>query len=314
MRNGKKTTKPARKIQNWLEYNEALVNRGDITFWFREEALQKWNHKNVGHRRGRPFIYSDSAIETLLLVREYFHLTYWSTEGLGRGMFAMLNVQESGVPDYTSLCKRAKTINIAAKIHKRTGHIDVLVDSTGLKVFGEGDWKMRTHGKSKRRTWRKIHLALDEKMQKIYAVDLTPNSVHDADAVKGLLNQIPDQIGKFYGDGGYDKWKVYGSLADRDIVPIIPPQHNAKITQHGNSRKPRLARDEAIRAIHRKGRSAWKREVGYHRRSLVETAMFRLKTIFGDRLKNRLPETQKTEAQLKCKILNYFTQLGLPKY
>ena len=143
---------------------------------------------------------------------------------------------------------------------------------------------------------------------------LTENSGHDADQVKPLLNQVDRPVKKFYGDGAYDKWKVYDQLAEGAVTPIIPPQHNAKIKQHGNAAAEPLARDEAIRGMRRQGRAGWKREIGYHRRSLGETAMYRMKTCFGNVLKNRKLPTQKTEARIRSKILNKFTRLGLPKF
>ena len=161
---------------------------------------------------------------------------------------------------------------------QKLGKTDVVVDSTGLKVFGEGEWKVKKHGWAKHRTWRKLHLAVDPETQEIVADDLTDNATEDAAEVLELLKKVPNKVGKFYGDGAYDKWKVYGELAKRKIAPVIPPRCNAKIKQHGNSKLPPLPRDEAIRDIRKFGRSGWKKRIGYHRRSLAETAMFVLKT------------------------------------
>ena len=143
---------------------------------------------------------------------------------------------------------------------------------------------------------------------------MTENSCADADQAAPLLAQTKGKINAFSGDGAYDQWKVYETLAERKIKPIIPPRRNAKIKRHGNANDPRLPRDEAIREIRRKGRKAWKNDIGYHRRSLAETAMYRMKCCFGDHLKNRLIPNQKTEARLRSKILNKFTHLGLPKF
>jgi hypothetical protein len=305
--------KASYKITNWRKYNESLVQRGSITFWFDEDVVQQWSHLNDTPKVGRPFTYSNLAIECLLTLRELFRLPYRQTEGLGRSLAHLMQVELS-IPDFTSLAKRAAKLNISLTLSKRTGPIEVVVDSTGLKVFGEGEWKMRTHGKSKRRTWRKLHLAINPATQEIEAEVLTENSGHDADQVPDLLDQIPQPITTFYGDGAYDKWKVYHELAEQDIQPIIPPQHNAKIKQHGNSAHPPLPRDEAIRGIRLLGRKVWKQQIGYHRRSLAETAVHRIKTIFGGVLKNRLLPNQRTEARLRCRILNRFTQLGLPKF
>ena len=305
--------KKSYKITNWKKYNASLVQRGSITFWFDEDVVRQWSHLNDTPKVGRPYSFSDIAIECLLTLRELFHLPYRQTEGLARSLAQLMGVSLP-IPDYTSLAKRAAKLNVSLSVAKRKGSIDVVVDSTGLKVFGEGEWKTRQHGKSKRRTWRKLHLVVNPQTQEIVAEVLTENSSHDADQVPDLLDQVSQPVAAFYGDGGYDKWKVYRELADHGIQPIIPPQHNAKIKQHGNSADPPLPRDEAIRGIRLQGRKEWKRQIGYHRRSLAETAVHRFKTIFGGALKNRLLQNQRTESRLRCRILNRFTQLGLPAF
>jgi hypothetical protein len=173
---------------------------------------------------------------------------------------------------------------------------------------------MRKHGKSKRRTWRKLHLAVNPDTHEIEAETLTENGCDDASQVDGLLDQVAGKTDAFYGDGAYDQRKVYETLQKRGIRAIIPPRRNAKIWQHGNSGSRPLTRDAAIREIRRCGRRRWKEGVGYHRRSLSETAMYRMKCCFGDHLKNREIENQRTETRLRSKILNKFTQLGLPKF
>lgn len=307
------TRKGTYKITNWSEYNESLVQRGSITYWFSDDVLAEWNHANQTPRVGHPFVYSDRAIECLLSLRELFRLPYRQTEGLARSLAGLMEV-DVAIPDYTSLAKRAATLRISLDISRHTGPIDVVVDSTGLKVFGEGEWKVRTHGKSKRRTWRKLHLTVNPDTQEIEAEVLTENSGHDADQVDAQLNQVGGRIRRFYGDGSYDPWKVRETLTKRGIKQIIPPRHDAKIKRHGNRKERPLPRDQAIRDIRRLGRSGWKEMIGYHRRSLAETAMYRMKCCFGNWLKNRDLTNQRTESRLRSKILNRFTRLGLPKF
>jgi hypothetical protein len=305
------TAKGCYKVTNWRDYNESLVQRGDVTFWFDEDVIDAWEHDNHEPKVGRPFTYSDMAVECLLTLRELFRLPYRQTEGLGRSLVKLMQVDVT-IPDYSSLAKRAAKLGILLSVTARRGPIDVVVDSTGLKVFGEGEWKMRKHGKSKRRTWRKLHLTVNPATQEIEAEVLTENSEHDADQVDGLLDQVNGLVAAFYGDGAYDQWKVYDSLSDRAVRPIIPPRRNAKIKQHGNAHQTPLVRDEAIRRIRHIGRNQWKEEIGYHLRSLAETAMYRMKCCFGDKLKNRKLPNQRAEVRLRSKILNRFTQLGLP--
>jgi hypothetical protein len=305
--------KSSYKITNWKKYNESLVQRGSITFWFSEDVIDQWEHANEEPKVGHPFVYSDIAIESLLALRELFRLPYRQTEGLGRSLAQLMQVDVS-IPDYTSLAKRAAKMEVSLAVAGGTGSIDVVVDSTGLKVFGEGEWKTRKHGVSKRRTWRKLHLAVNPKTQEIEAEVLTENSGHDADQVEELLDQVDAPVNAFYGDGAYDQWKVYETLDEQEIKPIIPPRHNAKIKQHGNSSESPLPRDEAIREIRHVGRKRWKESIGYHRRSLAETAMYRMKCCFGNKLKNRRLPNQRTEARLRSRILNQFTRLGLPLF
>ena len=184
-----------------------------------------------------------------------------------------------------------------------------------MKIFGEGEWKVRTHGKSKRRTWRKLHVGLDPHSGEIQAAALTPNSISDGEMVMPLLEQIEQPLQRFAADGSYDKRKVYEYLHQHapQAEVLIPPRKNAHIWQHANTKAERLARDENLRSIRRQGRKNWKQTSGYHVRSLAETAMFRLKIIFGGELSARLIETQITQALIRCAALNRMTQLGMPQ-
>jgi hypothetical protein len=215
--------------------------------------VEKWRHDNTKRGVGHPYVYSDTAITCLLALRELFQLPYRQTVGLGKSLVELMQI-ELAISDYTSLAKRAAKLGVSLDIAKHGGRIDVVVDSTGLKVYGEGEWKMRQHGKSKRRTWRKLHLAVNPDTQEIEAETLTENGCDDASQVDDLLDQATNQAGGFYGDGAYDKRKTYETLDKRRIRTIIPPRRDAKIWQHGNSNKRPLPRDAAIRDIRRIGR------------------------------------------------------------
>src|SRR5262245_33426405 len=308
-------TREARyRVTNWREYNESLVRRGDITFWFDEDVIDAWEHDNAEWKVGRPYVYSDLAIETLLTLRELFRLPYRQTEGLGRSLAALMGASIA-IPDFTSLQKRAAKMQVQINVASVPGQpIHVVVDGSGLKVYGEGEWQVRWHRLERRREWRKLHLAVDPQTQEIVAQVLTSSHRADASQVQPLLNQIQQPVEKFYGDGGYDHWSVYQALAQRQIAPLISLRKNASIRQHGNCAAARLPRDENLRQIRRWGPRAWKRRVGYHHRSLVETAFSRLKRSFGETLKNRQLDNQKTETALRCKLLNHFTHLGLPNF
>jgi hypothetical protein len=300
------------RVKNWSEYDKALVQRGSITFWLSDDFEKSWRY--IGEKqRGSQFDYSDQAILTMLTVKEVFHLTNRQTEGFVRSLFALMRVNLP-VPDHSTLSKRGKELKV--KLPKKTSqNLDIVMDSTGLKIYGEGEWKVRQHGVSKRRTWRKLHVGANPQDGEIQAVILTENSVSDDQVVAVLLEQIEQEIARFAADGAYDKRKVYDSLNAHspDVDILIPPRKNARIWKHGNTKTQRLKRDKNLRSIRKHGRKEWKQESGYHVRSLAETTMFRLKTIFGNELSARLLETQTTQALVRCAALNRMTHLGMPQ-
>lgn len=300
------------RVKNWSEYDKALVERGSITFWLSDDFEKNWRPTGA-KQRGSQFEYSDQAILIMLTVKAVFHLTNRQTEGFMRSLFAMLKIALP-VPDHSTLskCGRALTVNLPKKSRPR---LNIVMDSTGLKIYGEGEWKVRQHGVSKRRTWLKLHLGVNPEDGEIQTALLTENSVSDDQAVEALLAQIEQDIAKFAADGAYDKRKVYDSLNAHspDVNILIPPRKNARIWQHGNTKAERLKRDENLRSIRKHGRKEWKKQSGYHVRSLAETAMFRLKTIFGNELSARLIETQTTQAFIRCAALNKMTLLGMPQ-
>ena len=313
-----KQTKPSLRqkslyrVKNWSDYEKALVRRGSITFWLSDDFEKNWRHTGE-KQRGSQFDYSDQAILVMLTVKEIFHLTNRQTEGFMRSLFVLMEVNLP-VPDHSTLSKRGKELKVNLP-KKSSQSLNIVMDSTGLKVYGEGEWKVRQHGVSKRRIWRKLHVGVNPEDGEIQAVLLTENSVSDDDAVEVLLEQIEQEVAKFAADGAYDKRKVYYGLnahsPKADI--LIPPRKNARIWKHGNTKAQRLKRDENLRSIRKHGRKEWKKKSGYHVRSLAETTMFRLKTIFGNGLSARLLETQTTQAVVRCAALNRMTHLGMPQ-
>jgi IS5 family transposase len=288
-----------------------LVQRGSLTLWISEEALTTWAYQGP-RQRGAQFDYSDQAIEAVLTLKEVFHLTNREAEGLVRSVFSLMQVARA-VPDHSTLSRRGRTVQIQLPKRAR-GPLHVVMDSSGLKVFGEGEWKVRQHGWSKRRTWRKIHLSVDVESGEVQAAMLSTAGVSDAEMVESMLLQIAEPLAGVAADGGYDKRAVYDRLqahAPRADI-AIPPRHDARIWQHGNTHAPPHPRDEAVRFIRTHGRQKWKEESDYHQRSLAETAVFRFKTIFGDHLSARLLATQATQFGVRCRALNIMTHLGMP--
>ena len=300
------------RVQNWSDYEKSLVQRGSITFWLSDDFEQTWLYTGE-KQRGSQFDYSDKAIEIMLTIKEVFHLTNRGVEGFVRSLFRMMEIHLC-VPDHSTLSKRGKILKVNVP-KKSSGSLNIVLDSTGLKIYGEGEWKVRKHGYCKRRTWRKLHLGGNPDTGEILAVVLTENSVSDDAVVKEMLKQIEATLLACAGDGAYDKRKVYEALNEHspDVDILIPPRKNAHIWQHGNSKEERHKRDENLRYIRQHGRKSWKEESGYHIRSLAEIIMFRLKTIFDDKLSARLLETQTTQALIRCLALNKMTHLGMPE-
>jgi len=316
MNNKHKKTNPRHKkvyhVRNWSEYDRALVNRGSINIWIDTDALKRWRHEGET-KRGAQFIYSDFAIQCVLVVKEVYHLTNREVEGFMRSIFEQMKIRYD-VPDHSTLSRRGRKIHV--RLPKRAkSPLYLVLDSSGLKVYGEGEWKVRQHGWSKRRTWRKLHLATDSRTNEIQAIVTSEAGMHDSEAVELLLKDVDQPIASASADGAYDRRPVYQAVQSHTPSAniAIPPRKDARIWQHGNSKAPPLPRDQNLRYIRKHGRRAWKRDSGYHRRSIAETTIFRLKTIFGDHLSTRLTTTQDVQVNVRCRALNIMTHLGMPE-
>lgn len=309
-RQRKRNRKKAYKVTNWHRYNKSLIARGSLLVWVSEDAIRAWRYHGP-QARGSPFVYSDDAVECLLTLRTVFRLTLRRTQGFAQSLFLLLEC-DLPVPDYSTLCRRAEKLAVTVPRLPRSGALNLVMDSTGLKVYGEGEWKVRMHGYGKHRAWRKLHIAVNPDTHELEAVTVTGSDCHDGDSACTLLAQTEGELGTTYGDGSYDRFKIHEAVELRGGTHLAPPQRNARIRRHGNCTGPPLQRDEYVRAIRRQGRRRWKRDTGYHRRSLVETSIFRLKTHFGDHASHRTPERQQTDARIRCRALNIMTSLGMP--
>ena len=297
------------RVRNWQEYNKALVKRGSLTFWFNEEVMGSWYAKPLG-KPGRAYIYSDVAIECCALLKLWFNKPLRATQGLMQSLLGLLKV-ELKVPSYTQISRRQRTLLVKLK-HEVKGSIHVVVDATGLKVFGEGEWKVRQHGYTKRRMWRKLHIGIDIKTQEVVMMELSDNHIGENKLFRPLLEQYGDGYTTIGGDKGYDSFDCHEAVGSYGATSAILLQRKARIRERKTARGVPWIRDEVLRGIRKVGRSGWKKAVGYHQRSLVETAFFRFKTLFGDKLHARCLENQKIETLLCCNIMNQFTQLGMP--
>lgn len=308
--------KKAYRVRNWKDYNKSLVQRGSLTFWFSEKFLvgvtQKGEKEGHGNQR-----YTNMVIISSLTLRQLFRLPLRATSGLMKSLLELMRV-EASVPDYSTLCRRGKTLKVNLGV-KETGKArHVLVDSTGVQVVGEGEWKKLQHGEGRHQVWKKLHIAMDAENQTILAAKVTESVRLDGNYLPVLIDEIKGPIAQITGDGAYDKKGCYRAAYKRGARGIFPPQHNAVVQKNKGKKEPGLeARDEVIRYIHASldiegNRRRWKQENNYHRRSLVETMMWRMKSIFGDQMRARTAENQQTDLLLRCYAINRINELGLP--
>jgi hypothetical protein len=302
---GKQPTKAKYKITNWPEYDHALVQRGNITLWFDEEFLREnWPGIATG-KRGKPFKYSDAAIQTLLVLKAVFGLPFRTLEGFSRSLMKLMGLAYS-VPDHTLMSRRAKVLQIKIPCKARKDPIHVVVDSTGLKIYGEGEWKVRQHGVGKRRTWRKVHLAADADAKDVLGVEVTTVEWGDSEMFESLIDQVEGNIEQIDADGAYDTRAVYDVASRRDAKLVVPPRKNAVPWEDGHPR------NDALGSIAENGLAEWKRSNNYHRRSIAENTIFRLKQLFSNSLACRIFETQETEVRARVAAMNIMTYLGMP--
>lgn len=299
--------KPAYKTTNWPAYNQALKQRGSLTVWF--DPSMQWEAVPSG-RRGRQQAYSDAAIQACLTLKVLLGLPLRQATGF---MASLLDLSGLGwsVPDFSTLSRRQKTQDVTIPYRGSKGPLHLLVDSTGIKVEGEGEWHSRKHGASKHRVWRKIHIGIDEKTLEIRAVEVTSSNVGDAQMLPELLKQIglDQQIATVTADGAYDTRACHDAIADRGAAAIIPPRRNARPWKpHSAGAR---ARNEILRTSKHLGRSLWRNWSGYHRRSRVETKMNCVK-LLGQRLMSRDFDRQVAEVQIRAAVMNRFTALGIP--
>jgi hypothetical protein len=298
-------------IRNWSEYNALLKQRGSLKIWISSEAIANWTTDELTGEPGASPTYTDLVIETMATIQAIFGLAGRQTQGFLQSVFELMKLNLAA-PDHSTLSRRERQLEITLPVKNLSESLHLVIDSTEVKVYGEGEWKVRQHGIGKPRTWRKLHFCTDEATLEIVSVVASTNDVSDAEALPDLLQDVPVKIEQVSANDAYDQRKCYDTLNKHGSKAAIQPRKSAKIWQHANSNAERHARDENLRRIRKLGRKEWKRERNYHRRSLAETQVFRFKTIFGDRLQTRQIDNQFKELMLKSAILNRMTHLGMP--
>lgn len=298
------------KITNWREYNESLKQRGRVTLWLDEKIQKDWVIIEKTGKKVASLYYTDKFIEFMVTISKVFKLPLRATEGFVKSLFEMKQINLD-VPDYTTISKRKGKININIGSRSK-GNIHLVMDSTGIKVFGEGEWKVRAHGYSKRRKWLKFHFSVNEATKEVESVVVTNNSVCDHEVFDELIENVnPNvKVEKVSTDGGYDKKDVFIACKKRKIIPLISIRNNAVLSNEEELSE----RNKIIRWIKLFGKDNWKIKNNYHRRSIAENFVFRFKTIFGDKIKSRIFDNQVTDLMIGAKIINKFNRIGMPKF
>jgi hypothetical protein len=306
-----------RKVTNWPAYDASLRQRGSLTVWFTDEAVEAWAAEPRTTRGGQPW-YSALAILTALTLRAVFRLAFRQTEGLIGSIIGLLGLALR-VPDHTTLSRRAATVEVPQPRRPSTEAggdaepLHLLVDSTGLKLCGPGEWLLEKHGTRMRRSWRKLHLGVDADTGQIVAAALSTNDVDDGSQAGPLLDQVAGPVASFTGDGAYDQDGVYASVAARhpEAAVVVPPRATAVPSKTAESEPTQ--RDDHLQHIADHGRMAWQKASGYNRRALAEAAMSRYKRVIGDALRSRTDRRQAVEVAIAVRALNRMLELGRPE-
>jgi Transposase DDE domain len=299
------------RVQNWAAYEAGLKWRGDLTLWLDEAAVAGWQAPRRTTPGGQAW-YSDAAVELVLTLRLVFHLALRQAEGFAASVLRLLG-QALRVPDHTTLSRRSRSF--AGRQPKVVPHgpMHLVIDSTGLKLFGQGEWDEEKHGRT-RRSWRKLHLAIDAGTGEIVACVLTDNAANDAGQVPALLEGLKGEIASVVADGAYDGEPVYQAIAGHQPDPptdvAIPPRASA--VPSTEDAEAQSQRDRHIRFIAERRRMAWQKATGYGRRSLAETAVGRYKAIIGPKLRARLLPAQQGEAAVAAEVLNRMIRVAKP--
>lgn len=301
------------KVTNWPEYNEALKRRGDVEIWLSQEVIDNWYNEDCKQDgTGKQNEYSDLAIMVCHEIRKVFRLPLRQTEGFINSLFRIKNISIT-CPSYSSLSKRLNKLNIKCPRYRKTDRPDddlaaIAIDSTGLKRFGKGEWHQAKHKISGKRSWRKLHVAVNDK-HFIQSCKLTDRFTHDDQVIDNLTNQIIIPVDHVTADGAYDENPIYQKLSDKfPFADIIIPPRKESVFHLGNHKQ----RNRNIAEVTIFGRMAWQRNRNYGQRNHSELAIQRYKRILGNQLQSREFDRQKQEAMIGCGVLNKMTGLGMP--
>lgn len=293
------------RTTNWSSYNAALRQRGSLLIWLDQETA--WLAPHEG-RPGRPPVFSNAAMQFCLSIKVLFKLPLRQTAGMVASLLRLAGLDRP-VPDFSTLCPRQKSLAVQSPYRRADGSLNLLVDSTGIKFPGDGEWQARKHGPQGRRQWRKVHLAMDRATSDIRAVEFTPSREGDSPVLPDLPGQIPEdeQIGTVTADGACDTRRCHTAIIDRQAAAVIPIRKNGRPWKEDCPAAK--ARNKTMRATRHYGRAFWKRWTGYHNRSRIE-AKIRCFKAFGKRIAARDPDRQTAEIHIRLAFMNRFSALG----
>ncbi len=303
--------KTAYRVSNWPEYEKSLRDRGDITVWLSQDAIGAWTPAETGKRGGQP-VYSDIAIETALTLKAVFHLPLRQTEGFLGSIVKLMDL-DLPCPDHTTLCRRNGTLNVRRHLDRLpAGPICLIVDSTGLKVCGQGESHATKHGEERRKRWKKLHIGVDASGW-VVASMVTDDRAPDPSQVPGLLAQANREVDRFVADGIYDQEPVYSAVTQHSqrCTTVIPPRKDAVLSRAAADCPSQ--RDHHVADILSEGRPQWKRTSAYYLQSHAENVFYRYQRAFGGRLRAPREEAQEREAAIGCAVLNRMRELGRPQ-
>jgi len=289
-----------RHKRDWKQYNRQLINRGNLNFWITKKSLKFWKAKKR-KKAGRPFTYSDEAIKAMLIVRFKYQLPLRELEGLFQFLAQLMDIPK--VPSYTQVCRRMQSIQLPKELMNKKNVTDLVLDTTGLKIYGEGEWCAKRYGgKSK---WVKLHIGIDQKSSKVVIAEVTREHIHDTACLEKALKRCNRRKGKVLIDGIADSKRCYEICKKYNKELLTPPNRKAVLRQEPEYR----LRNDALRIIKGLGgdelaRSIWSKLTGYSRRSKIESTIARWKKLLGGRLKSQSLERIKKEVMIKGMILN----------
>jgi hypothetical protein len=302
---------PSPRPRDWSSYDASLRQRGSLIVWFSPAAMAGWKAAPRTTPGGQA-LYSALAILTALTLRSVLHLGLRQTEGLVGSMVQLLGLNIA-VPDHTTLSRRSGTV-VVPRLRRPlgAGPIHLIVDSTGLKFHGPGEWTVEKHGTKTRKSWRKLHLGVDAETGEIVASTLTDKEVDDASQVETLLGQLDVDVdlASFTADGAYDSQGVSSTVLGRHpgASLIVPPRANATLSDTAQTLPTQ--RDRHLISIQKIGRQAWEQKSGYTKQAHVENANGRYKQIIGPALRAKEPKNQQAEVKIGIHILNVMNKLG----